>query len=161
MRDELHALDPLDLLEAELSLVVQPQRGTVAERQRLTVHVVGQHRQVVAHLLDGVCVVVDALVGAVTKGRCASYQRDDVCMSDGGRCGLTIKYVRDPVSPDDGERILVDRLWPRGVPKERAHLSEWRRDLAPSSELRQWFGHDPARWNEFRRRYRHELVEHV
>jgi uncharacterized protein YeaO (DUF488 family) len=82
-------------------------------------------------------------------------------MSDGGRCGLTIKYVRDPVSPDDGERILVDRLWPRGVPKERAHLSEWRRDLAPSSELRQWFGHDPARWNEFRRRYRHELVEHV
>jgi uncharacterized protein YeaO (DUF488 family) len=73
------------------------------------------------------------------------------------RGGLQIKYVRDAVALDDGERILIDRLWPRGVSKERAHLSAWMRDLAPSTELRQWFGHDPARWAEFRRRYRQEL----
>ena len=72
--------------------------------------------------------------------------------------GLAIKYVRDPASRDDGQRILIDRLWPRGVSKERAHLFEWLRDLAPSTELRQWFGHDPARWREFRRRYRRELT---
>ncbi len=73
--------------------------------------------------------------------------------------GLAAKNVRDPATPGDGQRILIDRLWPRGVSKERAQLSEWLRDLAPSHELRKWFGHDPARWNEFRRRYHHELVE--
>jgi uncharacterized protein YeaO (DUF488 family) len=57
----------------------------------------------------------------------------------------------------DGTRILVDRVWPRGVTKARARIVEWRKDLAPSTELRQWFGHDPARWSEFRRRYRREL----
>lgn len=75
------------------------------------------------------------------------------------RHGLQIKSVRDPVAPDDGERILIDRLWPRGVSKQRAHLDAWLRDLAPSHELRRWFGHDPARWSEFRRRYRQELRE--
>ncbi len=73
--------------------------------------------------------------------------------------GLAIKYARDPASPADGRRILIDRLWPRGVSKERARLSEWMRDLAPSTELRKWFAHDPARWDEFRRRYRRELEE--
>lgn len=73
--------------------------------------------------------------------------------------GLAIKYARDPASPDDGRRILIDRLWPRGVSKERAQLSEWLQDLAPSTELRRWFAHDPARWDEFRRRYRRELEE--
>jgi len=73
------------------------------------------------------------------------------------RHGLAIKYVRDPASAEDGQRILIDRLWPRGVSKERAALSEWRRDLAPSTELRQWFGHVPERWEEFRKRYAHEL----
>lgn len=75
------------------------------------------------------------------------------------RHGLSIKYVRDPVSPEDGQRILIDRLWPRGVSKERAALSEWLRDLAPSTELRQWFGHDPGRWGQFRQRYRRELAD--
>jgi uncharacterized protein YeaO (DUF488 family) len=75
------------------------------------------------------------------------------------RHGLAIKYVRDPVSPEDGERILIDRLWPRGVSKERAGVSEWLRELAPSTELRRWFGHDRARWSEFRRRYRRELAD--
>ncbi len=73
--------------------------------------------------------------------------------------GLTVKYVRDQACADDGRRILVDRLWPRGVSRERAQLSEWRQDLAPSTELRRWFQHDPARWEEFRRRYRRELEE--
>ncbi len=76
-----------------------------------------------------------------------------------GRRGLAIKCVRDPVSPEDGRRILIDRLWPRGISKERAQLSAWLRVLAPSTELRKWFGHEPARWDEFRRRYRRELED--
>lgn len=71
--------------------------------------------------------------------------------------GLAVKSVRDPVMRDDGERILVDRLWPRGVSKKRAHLTDWRKGLAPSTELRRWFGHDPERWAGFRTRYRQEL----
>jgi uncharacterized protein YeaO (DUF488 family) len=73
--------------------------------------------------------------------------------------GLAIKSVRDPASPDDGQRILTDRLWPRGVSKEKARVSEWCKDFAPTKELRQWFGHDPERWVEFRKRYHLELVE--
>jgi uncharacterized protein YeaO (DUF488 family) len=57
-------------------------------------------------------------------------------------------------------RVLVDRLWPRGVSKEKAAIDHWLRELAPSSELRRWFGHDPARWEGFRRRYAAELAEH-
>jgi uncharacterized protein YeaO (DUF488 family) len=60
-------------------------------------------------------------------------------------------------SPDDGRRILVDRLWPRGVSRHEAMLDEWMKDISPSSELRRWFGHDPARWQEFKKRYRQEL----
>ncbi len=74
-----------------------------------------------------------------------------------GQRGLATKSVRDPAEPADGRRILVDRLWPRGVSRERAQLSEWRVELAPSTELRKWFDHDPARWQEFRHRYRSEL----
>ena|SRR5579864_5804294 len=73
--------------------------------------------------------------------------------------GLAIKSVRDPASPDDGLRILTDRLWPRGLTKEKARVTEWSKDFAPTKELRQWFGHDPERWTEFRKRYRRELVE--
>jgi len=68
---------------------------------------------------------------------------------------LKVKRVYDPPAAEDGYRILVDRLWPRGIP--RARVDEWRRDLAPSDALRRWFGHDPSRWDEFRRRYRAEL----
>jgi uncharacterized protein YeaO (DUF488 family) len=56
--------------------------------------------------------------------------------------------------------VLIDRIWPRGVSKEEAHLDEWARELAPSGELRRWFGHEPAKFEEFRRRYRAELAEH-
>jgi uncharacterized protein YeaO (DUF488 family) len=70
------------------------------------------------------------------------------------------KRAYEPAVPDDGHRVLIDRIWPRGVSRERARLDEWARELAPSSELRQWFGHDPARFFEFRRRYETELAVH-
>jgi len=71
-----------------------------------------------------------------------------------------VKRAYEDAEPADGYRVLVDRLWPRGVTKEAAHLDGWERDLAPSPELRRWFGHDPERFEEFRRRYREELAGH-
>jgi uncharacterized protein YeaO (DUF488 family) len=68
-----------------------------------------------------------------------------------------IKRVYAAPAANDGYRVLVDRLWPRGVSHERAHLDEWARELAPSDALRRWFGHDPGRFDEFRARYRAEL----
>jgi uncharacterized protein YeaO (DUF488 family) len=73
---------------------------------------------------------------------------------------VRLKRAYDPAEAADGYRVLVDRLWPRGVSKEKAQLDEWARELAPSSELRTWFGHDPARFDEFRRRYLEELAAH-
>ncbi|HET6381901.1 MAG TPA: DUF488 domain-containing protein [Armatimonadota bacterium] len=72
---------------------------------------------------------------------------------------IRLKRAYDPPAPEDGRRILVDRLWPRGVKKEAAHVDLWLKEVAPSTALRQWFGHDPDRWEEFRRRYRAELGE--
>ena len=70
---------------------------------------------------------------------------------------VRLKRAYEPAAATDGYRVLVDRLWPRGVSKERARLDAWERDLAPSKELRQWFGHEPRRFAEFRRRYLDEL----
>jgi len=70
---------------------------------------------------------------------------------------LRIKRAYEPASADDGERVLIDRLWPRGLAKADAAVDHWLRELAPSAGLRRWFGHDPARWDEFRRRYFAEL----
>ncbi|MCK9532470.1 MAG: DUF488 domain-containing protein [Gammaproteobacteria bacterium] len=70
---------------------------------------------------------------------------------------IQVKRVYDGVSAADGRRVLVDRIWPRGVRKEALQLDDWRKDLAPSPGLRAWFAHDPARWEEFRRRYFAEL----
>ena len=70
---------------------------------------------------------------------------------------VKLKRAYEPAAADDGTRILVDRLWPRGVSKEHAALDQWMKDIAPSAELRKWFGHDPARWEEFGRRYAGEL----
>ena len=70
---------------------------------------------------------------------------------------VKIKRIYDPVSKADGVRILVDRLWPRGVSKNKAKVDRWLRDIAPSAELRRWFGHEPDKWDEFRRRYFAEL----
>ena len=71
--------------------------------------------------------------------------------------GVQLKRAYEAPAETDGYRVLVDRLWPRGVSHEQVRLDEWARQLAPSRELRQWFGHDPARFAEFRRRYRVEL----
>jgi uncharacterized protein YeaO (DUF488 family) len=70
---------------------------------------------------------------------------------------VQIKRVYEPPSSNDGYRVLIDRLWPRGVSRQSAKLDEWMKELAPSTELRRWFGHEPARFEEFRRRYIAEL----
>jgi uncharacterized protein YeaO (DUF488 family) len=72
---------------------------------------------------------------------------------------IKIKRAYDEVSLDDGERILVDRLWPRGIKKDGAKIDEWIKDIAPSNELRKWFAHDPSKWKEFKRRYMEELKD--
>ena len=72
---------------------------------------------------------------------------------------IKIKRVYEQPDKDDGRRILVDRLWPRGLTKEKAGVDLWLKDIAPSTELRKWFGHDSERWEEFRERYRAELEE--
>lgn len=72
---------------------------------------------------------------------------------------IRIKRVYDPPDTDDGIRVLVDRVWPRGVSRTDAALDHWFKDLAPSTELRKWFGHDPERWAEFRRAYLEELED--
>ncbi len=70
---------------------------------------------------------------------------------------LKIKRVYETPTRQDGKRILVDRLWPRGLTKEKAEIDLWFKDIAPTTELRKWFNHDPAKWNEFRKRYLREL----
>lgn len=75
------------------------------------------------------------------------------------RSGVRIRRVYDPPAPDDGARVLVDRVWPRGLSKEAARLDQWAKDVAPSADLRKWYGHDPAKWEEFRRRYQAELSQ--
>ncbi len=73
---------------------------------------------------------------------------------------IRLKRAYDPADPSDGYRVLIDRLWPRGLSRKRAKLDEWDRELAPSTKLRQWFGHEPSRFEEFRRRYVDELQGH-
>jgi uncharacterized protein YeaO (DUF488 family) len=72
---------------------------------------------------------------------------------------IHIKRVYTDPETSDGLRILVDRLWPRGIKKEAAHLAEWAKDIAPSTELREWYGHDPSRWPEFQKKYKAELKQ--
>lgn len=74
---------------------------------------------------------------------------------------MHLKRVYDPASPADGTRVLVDRLWPRGLSKAKAKIDLWLKEVAPSTELRKWFGHDPQRWDEFRHRYSEELKQHA
>jgi len=70
---------------------------------------------------------------------------------------VKLKRAYESPAAGDGTRILIDRLWPRGISKKKAALDQWMKDIAPSAELRKWFGHDPARWEEFRRRYAEEV----
>lgn len=72
---------------------------------------------------------------------------------------IRVKRIYEDPSPSDGQRVLVDRLWPRGISKDRAELALWCKDVAPSRELRQWYGHDPEKFDEFERSYRSELEE--
>jgi uncharacterized protein YeaO (DUF488 family) len=70
---------------------------------------------------------------------------------------IKIKRIYDSASSKDGKRILVDRLWPRGIKKDEAKIDEWMKEIAPSNELRKWFAHDPSKWQEFKKRYTEEL----
>ena len=72
---------------------------------------------------------------------------------------IRVKRVYEAPAPEDGMRVLVDRLWPRGLAKEKAHIDLWLKDLAPSTELRKWFNHEPEKWAEFKRRYQLELQQ--
>jgi len=74
---------------------------------------------------------------------------------------LVLKRIYEPSSEDDGFRILVDQLWPRGVSKEKAALDLWLKDIGPSTELRQWFAHDPEKWLEFKAKYKIELQDKI
>ena len=94
---------------------------------------------------------------ADVKGR--GVDRETSVVEGNERGSVRIKRAYEPADDGDGYRVLVDRLWPRGVSKDRAHLDLWMKDIAPSTELRRWFGHDPARWDEFERRYQAELAE--
>ena len=73
---------------------------------------------------------------------------------------IKLKRAYELPSPEDGMRILVDRLWPRGLSKQRVAIDQWMKDISPSTKLRQWFGHDASRWDEFRRRYATEVHQH-
>lgn len=74
---------------------------------------------------------------------------------------IRLKRAYEPAAAEDGARVLVDRLWPRGVSKAKLALDGWLKEIAPSDALRRWFGHDPERWGEFRRRYKAELSHHA
>jgi uncharacterized protein YeaO (DUF488 family) len=76
-----------------------------------------------------------------------------------GKAMIKVKRIYDSPSRGDGKRILVDRLWPRGVKKDEAKIDEWLKDIAPSDALRKWFGHDPRKWPAFREKYKKELQE--
>lgn len=73
---------------------------------------------------------------------------------------ISIKRVYEDKSEDDGYRVFIDRLWPRGVSKEDAHFDDWMKEIAPSTDLRKWFDHDPKRFDEFKKRYKKELENH-
>lgn len=96
----------------------------------------------------------DAEPGAFSSPACYLHEFESAAAT---APGVQIKRIHDERTAEDGWRVLVDRLWPRGISKQQAALDEWRADLAPSTALRQWFAHDPLRWTEFRRRYRAQL----
>ncbi len=73
---------------------------------------------------------------------------------------IKIKRIYDRASPEDGKRIYIDRLWPRGMKKEEVKIDEWLKEISPSDGLRKWFGHDPSKYEEFKRRYTKELEKH-
>lgn len=101
---------------------------------------------------------------AIRRGALRAVAAEDQTRRGGtlrrGAMDIRLKRAYGPADPSDGYRVLIDRLWPRGLSRERARLDEWDRELAPSTRLRQWFGHEPSRFEEFRRRYVDELQGH-
>jgi uncharacterized protein YeaO (DUF488 family) len=97
-----------------------------------------------------------ATLGSSVRAALSSGNIADVS----GRPRIVVKRVHEPAHPADGRRVLVDRVWPRGLRREEARIDRWAKDLAPSTELRRWFGHRPERFPEFRNRYRAELSGH-
>jgi uncharacterized protein YeaO (DUF488 family) len=92
----------------------------------------------------------------ITNGVCVRSPSPAI-VEQVGTENIRVRRVYDPPAPDDGTRVLVDRIWPRGMRKEAAHLDDWAKDVAPSAGLRTWYGHDPAKFGEFRLRYAAEL----
>lgn len=134
----------------------------------------GHGAQVTVHHRDGRTLTVlgcfhvsqhNTFTGRLTPGMLEEVLRraQELAGRDEGEIPMTatpivrIRRIYDEPDPDDGARVLVDRLWPRGVSKDRAHLDEWCKTVAPSTELRKWYGHDPAKFDEFRARYTAEL----
>jgi uncharacterized protein YeaO (DUF488 family) len=101
-----------------------------------------------------------AATSARSSPACCTHELDSE-RAPSGTPDVRIKRIYDDLMPGDGFRVLVDRIWPRGITKQEAALDAWLRDLAPSTELRKWFGHDPSRWTAFHKRYRSELAEHT
>jgi uncharacterized protein YeaO (DUF488 family) len=97
----------------------------------------------------------------IASGTRITENRGGVCRTRSIVTTVRLKRAYEPASPEDGTRVLVDRLWPRGIRKSDAAIDYWARELAPSTELRKWFGHDPRRWQEFRRRYGVEISRHA
>jgi uncharacterized protein YeaO (DUF488 family) len=94
------------------------------------------------------------MAGRVGSTDMSAREEDDGLMQE-----VRARRVYEQAEPSDGRRVLVDRLWPRGLSKEKAHLDEWLKAVAPSDELRRWYGHQPAKFAEFKRRYQIELTE--
>ncbi len=92
-----------------------------------------------------------------TPERSIGERSGEVTASAIPAANIRLKRAYEPPASEDGTRILIDRLWPRGVSKEHAALDQWMKEIGPSTELRKWFAHDPAKWQEFRRRYTEEL----
>jgi len=108
--------------------------------------------------LEGAIAALDALLGEpANEGRPEAGTLGRVGVAK--RAAVRVRRVYQMHEPDDGARILVDRLWPRGLTKTQAELDEWCKDVAPSTDLRTWYGHDPTRFKEFARRYRVELEQ--
>lgn len=101
-----------------------------------------------------------ARAGSYSSPACYLHEFEDAATATPAR-GFEIKRVYEAAADGDGFRVLVDRLWPRGLSKQRAALDEWLAEIAPSTALRKWFHHDTARWDEFCRRYRAELRGHT
>ena len=106
----------------------------------------------------------DKAKASAQAGRFRSQHLEDwlsKLMAKTPAANVKLKRAYEPPAAADGTRILIDRLWPRGISKEKAALDQWMKEIAPSTKLRKWFGHDPARWDEFRRRYATEVHDNA